>query len=150
MMRDYFLGDATRMMLPREIALSDTARRRTTLARLTAGRVSVVMFWDRTCPWALEQLPQLPGLAARLRDRGVAFVPVVTDAPSPEEIAFLREHAMGAPVYFDVSAEARRAFGQWSTPEYYVLDERGLVRFKHSALDLVLTQAIVLLDASGD
>jgi hypothetical protein len=49
-------------------------------------------------------------------------------------------------VYFDVTNAARRAFGQWATPEYYVLDARGVVRFKHSTLDLVLAQAVSLAE----
>jgi len=149
-MREHFLGDATRIKLPLDIALVDSANRPTTLERVTRGRVSVVTFWSRECGFSVDQLPRLAQLSARLRERGMALVPIATEAQTPEVAAFLRNHPIGTANWFDASARARRAFGQWSTPEYYVLDEHGVVRFRHSTLELVLAQAVALADAGGE
>jgi hypothetical protein len=88
--------------------------------------------------------------SCRRTSRSSALVPIATEARTPEVVAFPRDHPMGTPDYFDGSSEARRVFGQWSTPESYVLDEHGMIRFRHSTLDLVLAQAVALADAGGE
>jgi hypothetical protein len=145
-MRTHFLTAATRMVLPQDIALHDAANHPTTLRQLTRGRVSVVTFWSRHCAPSRQEMSRLGNLRTQLDERGMSLVPITGEAPSTEVTDYLAKNPVGSPVYFDVTNAARRAFGQWATPEYYVLDARGVVRFKHSTLDLVLAQAVSLAE----
>jgi DNA-directed RNA polymerase specialized sigma24 family protein len=83
---------------------------------------------------------------ARLAERAMTLVPITGEPPSGEVAEYLTKHPVGAPVYFDPTSATRRAFGQWTTPEYYLLDARGVVRFKRSTIDLVLAQAVSLAE----
>ena len=143
-MRAHFLAAATRTMLPRDIALLDAAGHPTTLQHLTRGRVNVVTFWSRHCAPSRQEMSRLGDLRARLDERGITLVPITVEPPSSDVADYLTKNPVGAPVYFDATSAARRAFGQWSTPEYYVLDAHGVVRFEHSTIDLVLAQAVSL------
>jgi len=145
-MRTYFLRAATRTVVPREIALVDAVNRPTTLRQLTRERVSVVTFWSRHCAPSRQEMARLGDLRARLDERDMALVPITAEAPTQEVADYLTQNPAKVPVYFDVSNAARQAFGQWATPEYYVLDSRGVVRFRHSRLDLVLAQAVSLVE----
>ncbi|CAN5839440.1 hypothetical protein BH23GEM9_BH23GEM9_03360 [soil metagenome] len=44
----------------------------------------------------------------------------------------------------DVDPEARRAFGNFGTPAYMMVDGRGHVRFQSHGLDDVLRQVVML------
>ncbi len=145
-MRSHFAATGVRDPLPKLLQLSDAEGRVTDLSRLSAGRVSVVTFWSRYCGPSRQQLPLLDSLRARLARRGMALVPITVESPTAEVVAFLRESKINVPVYFDWTGVARRAFGQWATPEYYVVDGRGRVRFRHGTLDAVLSQAAIVAE----
>jgi thiol-disulfide isomerase/thioredoxin len=100
------------------------------IGELTNGRVTVVAFWSRFCGPAIEELPRLNAVAARLARVGIPVVSIVDEpTSSPELKAFLREKEVAVPVYLDSWHEASRAFNQWGTPYYYVVDESGRIRF---------------------
>jgi len=74
----------------------------------------------------------------------------IADEPMSDTLrAFLRgKHLNGLPAYGDARDDARRAFANFATPEYYVLDSSGRVVFSRSQLaDLSLQAAALLPDA---
>ncbi len=100
------------------------------LADLTKGKVSVVVFWSRFCGPAIESLPEINELSARLSRSGVPVISVVDEANSSSALrTFLREKSVAVPTYLDTWHEASQAFNQWATPSYYVLDRDGRIRF---------------------
>ncbi len=111
--------------------LRDGAGREQTLRAVAAGRVTVVAFWSRFCGWALEDLENLNDVAKRLDESGARMVLVLDDepAPTPALTAFLAGRKVSTPVWFDVSHTTSKAFNNWGTPMYYVLDEAGRLRF---------------------
>lgn len=69
-------------------------------------------------------------VAARLARSGIRVVSIVDEAnPSPALAAFLREKNVLVPTYLDAWHEASRAFNQWGTPYFYVVDADGRMRF---------------------
>ena len=101
------------------------------ISALGANRVTVVAFWSRFCGWALDDLSALMETAKRLEKAGARMI-VVMDGetgPSRELTAFMEEKRMRVPVYFDVDHTTLRAFNNWGTPHYYVLDAGGRLRF---------------------
>jgi hypothetical protein len=147
-MRDYFLATAISAPLAAPVPLR-SATGETTLSAVTGQRASVVVFWSRTCAPSRDQMSALDSLSTRLARLDAALVPVTREAITPEVQAFLREQKVTVPVYVDRTGAAKRLFEQWSVPEYVVLDARGVIRYRHSTLDLVLAQ-VAALQAQND
>jgi len=141
------LEHASTRSLPASIELRDVDGAAHELRDLANGHVTVVAFWSRFCGPAVEDLPRMNAVAERLTRKGVRIVSIVEEAKaSPELAAFLRDKKVTMPTYFDTRHEASRAFNQWGTPYYYVLDADGRVRFDvATASDEVLARAEVLL-----
>jgi thiol-disulfide isomerase/thioredoxin len=124
------LADAPTRSLVGTVELTDAGGHTYKLRDLARGRVTVVAFWSRYCGPSLEDLPRLQAVADRLGAGGVKIVSVVGESgPSPELTTFLREHRVTMPTYFDRQHQVSRAFNQWGTPYYYVLDAEGRIRF---------------------
>lgn len=127
-MRERVLTHATRKSLPESIRLRAPDGRTVELREIAAGRPTFVAFWNRYCPMSAEQIPQLQRVAATLQAQGYAVV-TVTEHPTPEFRRYLSEHGLTLPIYTDPQKELGQALDQWGTPEYFVLDPEGIVRF---------------------
>jgi len=99
-----------------------------------------VVFWSRHCGPALEQLPDIIRLSAALEARGARLVLVTEEQRSPDLTRFLAERAPGLELYHDQWRDATIAFQSWGTPQYFVVDSDGRLRFEYSELDDVLRQ----------
>ena len=100
------------------------------LSDLTKGKVSVIVFWSRFCGPAIESLPAINDLSARLARSGVPVIGIVDETNSSSALrTFLREKSVAVPTYLDTWHEASQAFNQWATPSYYVVDAEGRIRF---------------------
>jgi len=126
------LEDSRMQSLAGKPRLRDDQGRVQTLRELGAGRVTVVVFSSRSCGWALDDLDDLGDVARRLEKVGSRLVLVIEDeaGPSPALSAVLAEHKVQGPVYFDVDHSTSKAFNNWGTPMYFVLDDVGRLRFE--------------------
>lgn len=147
-MRRYFLATAVRELLPSEVPLVG-ADGRTSLARLARNRPAVVVFWSRWCAPSRAQMAALGSLSRQLAREGAALIPVTDEPISAAVRSFLEQMKVSVPVYFDREGVARRAFNQWATPEYFVVDSTGTVRFRESILSLLPAQAAVLRNSGA-
>lgn len=102
------------------------------LSDLTAREPVVVVFWSRECGAAIEALPSLLTAIPRLRKGGTRVLFVIAQEPSAELTAYLKEKGVTWPVYHDMDGEAKRAFSNFGTPAYYVLDGGGRIRFDYA------------------
>lgn len=143
------LEDAMSRPLPERIRLVDAEGESRTFREITGGRVAFVAMWDRYCGAAIEALPEIERMVQRLEARGVAAMVIAEQAPSPEIQAFLRERGVELVLYHDTRREATRAVNSWATPEYFIADREGNVRFEHTDLDSVLRQVAVLESESA-
>lgn len=112
-----------------EPQLTDSAGRVVKLRDLIAGRPALVVFWSRFCGPALDALPRIDSVATVLRGQGVPAFLIVDEPPSAALTAFLKEHKVSTPVYHEIRREASKAFRNFGTPAYHVLDPAGRVRF---------------------
>lgn len=117
-------------------ALRTTPRLRTAEGRvvslldLTGRQPTVVIFWSRYCGGAIEALPAITEVADRLHRDGTPVVFVVGDEPlSDDLLAYLGKRGWTLPVYEDVDGLTKAAFANFGTPEYFVLDANGRIRF---------------------
>jgi len=115
----------------------------TTLIEETKDRVAVVAFWSRYCAPSLNQLGGLQEVARRLESRGVSVLAITEEAPSQNLADFLSS-LPDLPVYHDVTGAALAALNSWGTPQYYVIDSAGRLRFERVRLDDVERYAAAL------
>jgi len=143
-MRRRLLDMAVRRRLPPEVRLEAAGGRAARLDTLTRGRLTFVAFWSRHCGPSLAELPALERLTARLRQQGVAIVAITDERVSDDLRRFLADQKLTFPVYADTWRQASRAFSQWGTPSYFVLDADGLVRFEYRELNQIPAEVAVL------
>jgi len=149
-MKAAILEGATRLEVKGRVALLDSAGRSTAFDDLRRGQVTVVAFWSRFCGPSIEQLPELMKLTRSLEDNGVRVLAITDEPPSQEVEEFVQRYAPGLRVFHDVRSDLTRALNQWATPEYYVLDRDGDVRFVLSRLSDLERQTAVLMVPDGD
>ena len=110
--------------------------RPTTLADTLGAQGTVIIFWSNTCPWTKNYEKRVRSLASRAAEVGVRFVLVNANDPR----AFPREtppearkrsvaRAPGVAYLFDEGSALARAFGATRTPEVFVFDSAGTLRY---------------------
>ena len=110
------------------------------------GQPTVVVFAKSGCGFSLRALPQVQRLSADFARGGVRTVVVTDEAPSAELQAFFRERGFTGPVLHDPWRSTHAAFGSSGTPEYFVLDAAGTIRFEYSSLAELPAQVEALND----
>ena len=146
------LESAEARMLPRILAdtvrwtpppgnISDKHGNRVRVSDLVAGGSTVLVFWARSCGYSIAEIPQVLRLRELLASSGVQVLSITTDdqhGPDMEE--FMAAQGVTYPVYYDLGAEAKNAFGVSAIPAYFVLDASGSVRFAFSQVSEIPRQ----------
>lgn len=96
----------------------------------------VVAFLGVECPLVKLYAMRLNELAKRFDDRGIAFLGIDSNVQDTlTEVAdFVRREQLGFPVLMDPDGAVADAFGASRTPEVFVLDGEGVVRY-HGRID---------------
>ena len=106
------------------------------------GKVTLVNFWTRNCPYCLQELPHLAEMHHNRADRDdFQLVSLILDGPAETGLSPLREYVEGVfrargiemPVYADPHGTSRQAMivgTDWDqgTPATVVLDRHGTIR----------------------
>ena len=131
----------TERLAPVRVALRDGTS--TGLDRLLGEDASVVVFWSRYCGFSVQTMPRIAALADHLAEEGIPLLAVTRDPPNEAE-PYLEDGEWDLEVLFDTEGEAARALNSWGTPQYFVLDGEGRLRFAFSSLDDLPRQVIAL------
>jgi peroxiredoxin len=101
-------------------------------ARLSDGKVLVVVFLGVDCPLAQLYAGRLAELADIYQPRGARFLAIDSNAHDTEaEFArFARDHALGFPLLKDGEARVADLFSATRSPEVFVLDGERMVRYR--------------------
>ena len=107
----------------------------------SAAPATVVVFTANGCPYALAWHGRLQQVARDYDSQGVTLVQVVSNDETghPEDsLESMRGRAaageIAGPYLRDADQEAVAAYGATATPEVFVLDQQGVVRY-HGAPD---------------
>jgi hypothetical protein len=129
------------------LAAADVAGAATPAGSGIAGAAAtVVVFGRTTCGYTLHALPQIEELRERVRARGAKLVLVSEEEASPEVERRFREHGYRGTVLHDPQRGSHAAFGSASTPEYFVVDRSGRIRYEYSTLDELPRQVASLAE----
>jgi len=145
-MRTAALESATPRSLTGPTRLLSSTGEARRLNDLSRGHVTVVAFWSPACWFSVVDLAALQRIARQFSGTDAQIVTIV-DRPFSDDLRHLlrEQHADDLPVFYDHRGDARRAFVNFATPAYYVLDATGKVIFSHSALESIPRQVAALL-----
>lgn len=100
------------------------------------GKIAVYVFTSQQCPFSRGADPAINALAKKYKDKGVVFFGVDSHkSTTPEEIQKHREqNGIVFPILKDTGNTFADAVGAKVTPELYIADQEGILRF-HGAPD---------------
>lgn len=113
------------------------------LGSLRGGAPTVVAVWSPFCPPAKAAMPRIAALAATLQREGVPLL-AVTDISRDNGERYLSQSRLALPIVYDHNGEVAAALGSWGTPQLFVLDAEGRLRFAFSSMDDVRRQVAAL------
>lgn len=95
------------------------------------GKVVMVHFWATWCPPCVEELPTLDKLYRGLAAKNFIMLAVNVDEGGVEAVApFMQRNRLNVPILFDPGGAIARFYGTYKLPETYIVDQRGVVRYK--------------------
>lgn len=130
-----------------EVRLDNRSGERVALEQLFGPEATVVVFWSRYCGPSSRAMPDIAALARTLSEQGVPLL-AVTDDSSEAAMEFIESQALDVRVLFDTLGEAKLAFNAWATPQYFVLDGDGRLRFTYTELGALMRQVAALRNTS--
>lgn len=94
------------------------------------GKPAVVNFWASWCVDCKTEQPALLAAYRTFAPRGVVFVGVDYDDTAADARAFARKERMLWPTLSDPAERAALSYGVYGVPETFLIDRRGVIRFK--------------------
>ena len=100
------------------------------------GKPLLLVFWNTWCPNCMRELPRINRLAEEFGPRGLKVLAVNTGINDAEgkARAFWKKHGYGFPTGFDHVFEIGQAFRVRGVPTIFLVDSKGVVRYKNVQL----------------
>jgi peroxiredoxin len=119
-----------------EFTLPTVEGDRYSLEGLMKGNAVVLMFISTQCPVSNAYNERMKDLCAEYTPKGVTFAAINSNkGNSPEEIErHARQHGFSFPVLRDAGNIVADRYGAQVTPEIFLIDHRGIVRY-HGRID---------------
>ena len=101
-----------------------------------AGRPMMLVFWNTWCPECKDELPKINRLAQRSGPKGLAILAINTGLNDTESKAraYWKKYGYVIPIGFDHSFEIGQAFRLVGVPTVFLVDTKGIVRYKNPLL----------------
>ncbi len=123
---------------PLDLKFTAVDGREVDLAKLR-GKVVLLDFWATWCPPCRKEVPKVVAAYKKLNSRGFEIVGVSLDQSKESLTAFLKEHDMTWPQFFDGKGwknEISSRFGIDGIPAMWLIDKQGNVVTKDAGEDL--------------
>jgi thiol-disulfide isomerase/thioredoxin len=127
------------------LQVTDSSGRPVTLRELSAQRPLVLAFWSPYCGPSIASLPEIDALAAAVEAKGARFVSIVALPRTPDVLTLVTAQKLVRPQFYP-GADIGRALGQWKTPDTYIIDSGGILRYAHSAPSQTQAEFEVLVE----
>ncbi len=121
-----------------DFTLKDVNGKEYKLSDLNEKSIVVLTWWSYKCPWSRGCDPYFNQLAKEYGKKGVLLLAIDSNKPAvdpPDGIkAYCEENKIVFPVLIDPGNKIADIYGAKQTPEVYVIDKKGIVRY-HGAPD---------------
>ena len=107
------------------------------LSRATfAGKPLLLVFWNTWCSDCMRELPEINRLVNKYAPRGLAVLAINTALNDSESKAraYWSKYAFQFPTGFDRTFELGSLFKVRGVPTVFLVDTKGIVRYKQSLL----------------
>lgn len=142
-LRERVLAEATLSHFPASADVLLENGETESIASLIEERPTLLIYCSLLAPACRRDLPALERFASELKAGGSHVLLVLADARSSSN-PFAEYGAGSIPVVIDTEGSVARELDRWTSPQYAVLDERGLIRFHHANLKDAVRQLLVL------
>jgi hypothetical protein len=129
-MHRYILEQTTRKAVRGTPRVWGEDGRSTTVASLSARRVTLYAMVFRECGPSLRDLPALGRLAKTMTGKPINFFAVTREGDNEALRLFWRENEQGVALFHDNENEFAMSLDAHSTPTYIILDSQGRVRWR--------------------
>ena len=95
-------------------------------------KVVLLNVWATWCHPCRTEIPELRGIHARYKDRGLELIGVSVDAEGNEEgiREFMKEFEMNFPVWHDPAERVSTQFLVIGVPATFLIDRKGILRWR--------------------
>jgi thiol-disulfide isomerase/thioredoxin len=93
------------------------------------GKVVVLEFWGTWCTTCLGLIPHHNALAKKYKDQGLVFIGICDAEGSEKMPQIARHYGIEYPIAIDVKNTTADTYKADSTPDFYLIDRRGKLRW---------------------
>jgi peroxiredoxin len=117
-------------------SLPDSAGKTRSLADFRSGKGTVIIWVSTQCPVSNAYNARMAALAKEYLAKGFAFVGINSnkEEAAPEIATHAKEHGFDFPILKDANNVVADLYGASVTPEAYVVDAKGILRY-HGRID---------------
>jgi len=94
------------------------------------GKVVVLHFWQIGCSSCKLEMPAMDVLYKQYRRKGLEVLAVNVGQRKEDVRTFAAELGVSYPLLIDADAKGSRLFGVTDVPRTYVIDRKGIVRYR--------------------
>jgi peroxiredoxin len=95
------------------------------------GKVVMVHFWATWCPPCVEEMPTIEQLYRSSGSTDFEILAVSVDEGGAGAVAeFMKRNGLSLPALLDPGRSVAGLYGTFKFPETYIVDGRGIVKFK--------------------
>lgn len=114
----------------RPVELPGAAGKSLAFGKQEGVHATAVVFLSFECPVSNDYCPTLRELWKNYHDRGVAFVAICPNKSAPQIEKEAKDYKLPFPILADEAGAAGRALAAGWTPEAFVLDADGILRYR--------------------
>lgn len=128
------------------VSLESVDGRRVTMSNYSERPATAVLFLSARCDATRDAIKEINGVNAKYRLRGLLLVGVFSNAAEDGEEVRSFAHRSGFlfPVYRDPGRHASTRFGSKVTPEAFLLDAEGVLRYRGAVAGIAAASAQLL------
>src|SRR5437899_1604976 len=93
------------------------------------GKVVLLEFWATWCPSCIAMIPHHNELAKKYADQGLVFIGICDEDQAQKMPALAKKTGIQYPIAVDIGNATSRRYKCDSTPDFYLIDRKGILRW---------------------